>query len=80
MKISDKERQILANFYDSPTYTIFKKHFLTDRQMELAQGAPFLRDMDLVTEYRGRIMELKEMDSKLASIYKKQEVKEKKNG
>lgn len=77
MRLTEKDRQVLANFYDSPTYTIFKKHFLTNRQMELAQETVNMRVIEGVTEHRGRVMELNHIDTTLRKIYKREEVKEK---
>lgn len=77
MKLSDKEAQLLGNLYESETYRVFKKHFLTDRQLEIAENTPFAQTMDRVLENRGRIMELKEMDSNLGKIYKARQKREK---
>ncbi len=73
MKLTEKERQQLANFYDSDTYRVYKKHFMELRQMEIAQESVFAQDMKHVHNNQGRVMELKYMDQELRKIHKDQE-------
>jgi hypothetical protein len=73
MKLNQKDADILAGLYDSGTWQIFRKHFLEQRQMELAQSAAFLPDMDQILITRGRIIELKNIESEMQSIRKKQD-------
>ncbi len=80
MKMSDKERQMMVNLYDSPTWGVWKKHFLVNRQLELAQASPFHQEMNQVIEGRGRIMELNYQEREMAALKKKQEAKERTNG
>ena len=66
----------MSNFYDSETYRVFKKWRLEQRQLELAQSALLQPDWDGVLQTRGRIIELKDIDSDLQKVYKEQLKKE----
>lgn len=79
MKLSQKETDILATLYESTAWQVFRKQLLEKRQMLLAQGAAFLPKMEDVLITRGRIMELKDIESDMQKISKKQD-KGRKNG
>lgn len=76
MKLSDKDRQILAAGFESEFYRVFKKHFMEERQMVLAQQAPFQSEMSQIYITRGAIMELRNMHKDLQTIHAKQAKKE----
>lgn len=73
MKITKKDQEILAAGYESSFYRTFRKYFMEDRQMRLAQDAPFAPDMETIFVTRGRIMELKNIETELKKVYAKQE-------
>jgi hypothetical protein len=73
MKLNQKDTDILAALYDSSSWQVFRKHFLEQRQMELAQTAAFLPDMDQVLITRGRIMELKDIEGGMQKLRKNQD-------
>lgn len=75
MKPTAKEAQILANLYDTEAYRVFRKVLIEQRQMTLAQAAPFSQNMDDVLVTRGRIMELKSIDKELQTLNKQSQDK-----
>lgn len=77
MKLNLKEAQQLANFYDSDTYRVYKKHFMELRQMEIAQESVFSQDLEQLHVNKGKVMELRYMDSELRKIHKNQEKRDK---
>lgn len=77
MRLTDKERLLLADFYISETYRVFKKYLMEGRQLELAQATPFQQDMEQVLITRGQIIELRNIEISLRKIREKQDKKEK---
>lgn len=77
MKLTEKDVTLLATLYEMPHWTVFKKHFMADRQMEIAQLAPFSPDHTQTSEYKGRILEIREMDKKMTEIHENQNKKRK---
>jgi hypothetical protein len=71
MKVTQKELEVLAHGYDSGFWRVFRKVFLEQRQMELAQAAPFAPNMEAVAETRGKIMELLHIEKEMKSSHKK---------
>lgn len=71
MKISPKDAEVLAHGYDSGFWKVFRRVFLEQRQMEIAQATPFQREMDMVVESRGRIVELLNIEKDMKAINKK---------
>lgn len=76
MKLSKKDADILASLYDSTAWQVFRKHFIENRQMELAQQSPFLPDFDNVLQTRGKIVELKQIETSMDKIRKNQDKKD----
>lgn len=71
MKISKKDAEVLAIGYESNFWKVFRKVFMEERQMDIAQHTAFLPDMDSVLISRGRIMELRDIDKGMEAAYKK---------
>lgn len=77
MKLSSKELAVLANGYDSEFWRIFRKHLMEDRQMELAQLAPFAAEMKQVHVLQGQITELRHIEKEMSRLKKEQAKREK---
>jgi hypothetical protein len=77
MKVSDKDREVLANLYDSGAWNIFRKLFLVGREAEINREVPFVPDWDGVQIAKGRIIQLREIEAQMQTIKKKQAKQEK---
>lgn len=75
MKFTEKDRDLLVTLYEMPHWAAFRRNFLENRQMELAQQAPFAADMDRIAEIRGKITELKDQESEMRKLHDKQRKK-----
>lgn len=71
MALSEAEIQQLGALYEMPVWKIFRKHFLEDRQLELAQFSTFVSHWDLLMENRGKVVELRNIEIGMAKNYKK---------
>lgn len=70
-KISEKDRALLSEFYESEAYVAFKKYFLDNGQMLIAQSALFASEHDRI-QCQGRHLALNEINDKLKEINRKQ--------
>lgn len=77
MKFTEKDNLLLATLYEMPHWAVFRKKFMEERQMELAQAAAFLPEMGDVREVRGKIIELRHIDKEMQQIHNGQEKKPK---
>lgn len=75
MKPTPKEALVLATLHESEAWRVFKKVFMETRQMELAQAAPFLTEMDQILVTRGRIMELNYIEKQMTKLAEKDKKK-----
>ena len=70
MTLTSAERQQLATLYEMPVWKTFKKKFMEDRQLELAQLSTFAPNWDQLVENRGKVIELKNIHSEMEKNYK----------
>lgn len=71
MKIPDSDIELLVTLYGMPHYQALKR-LMEQRQLDHAQQAPFAADMNRVSELKGRITELKDLDIEMRKINDKQ--------
>lgn len=69
MKLTEKDRDLLVSLYEMPHWGAFRRHFLEERQLELAQLAPFSPDMTQLAETRGKIVELKSIEVEMRKLH-----------
>lgn len=72
MRLSDKDAQMLATLYEMPHWNVFRRILLEQKQLELAQIAPFLPTMEAVAETRGKIIQLKDIEKEMLAINERQ--------
>jgi hypothetical protein len=70
--LSPKEKALLADFYESEYYKIFKKHFIENGQILLAQNGVISPDWDGVNQHKGAIVVLKNIHEELRRISKEE--------
>lgn len=78
MRLTEKDTQMLATLYEMPHWTVFRRVFLEQKQLELAQIAPFLPNMEAVAETRGKIIQLKDIERDMLELNENQSNKGKK--
>ncbi len=69
MRLSEKDRQLLVSLYETPQWAAFRRNFLEERQLELAQLAPFSPDLAQLAETRGKIVELKGIEVEMRKLH-----------
>jgi CMP-N-acetylneuraminic acid synthetase len=70
-KISAKDQALLADFYESETYQAFKRYFIENGQIYIAQSALFATDIERI-QCQGRHLILGEIENKLKEINEKE--------
>lgn len=73
-RISEKDKAVLADFYESATYQVFKKFFIDNGQIVLAKKALFSTE-EVKLQSQGRVLQLKDIHDTLAEINKKENKK-----
>ena len=69
-RLTDKDKALLAEFFDSDHYVAFKKHFIDNAQIYIAQNALFGTEQNRF-QAQGKVALLKEMHEHLKDINKK---------
>lgn len=69
MKLTEKDRDLLVSLYEMPHWAAFRRTYLEERQTELAQLAPFVPDMTQLADTRGRVVELRDIETKMRKLH-----------
>ncbi len=73
MTLSQNESQQMATLYESAAWKTFRKRFLEDEQLLLAQLCVTAPNWDQVVENRGAIKRLKDIEVAMEKNHKKVE-------
>lgn len=71
-RLSPKDKAVLADLYESDQYKIFKKHFIENGQIIIAQQGLMSPDYNSVLLNRGMAIMLKNIDDELRRLFKEE--------
>ena len=78
MALSESESQQLATLYEAAVWKTFRKHFLENRQLEIAALSTFAPNWEQVLQNRGMVTELRNIEVEMSKNYKKRLNRERK--
>lgn len=72
---SESDKALLAEFFESPAYTAFKKHFIDNGQIIIAQDA-LMGTEEFRLQAQGKVIMLRAIHEDLKAIAKEVEAKD----